>query len=31
MNHTYRGSLIPAFITLAVLHAAAQSSGRLLV
>jgi YVTN family beta-propeller protein len=31
MNLTYRGSLIPAFITLAVLHAAAQSSGRLLV
>ena len=31
MKFTYRGSLIPAFITLAVLHAAAQSSGRLLV
>src|SRR4029453_2083542 len=31
MNLTYRGSLVPAFIALAVLHAAAQSSGRLLV
>ena len=31
MNFTYRGSLISALITLAVLHAAAQSSGRLLV
>ena len=31
MDLTYRGTLISAFITLAVFHATAQSSGRLLV